>query len=150
MRTSFALILLLAAFACLADARPPSRELCTKRPQLDEWSDFNTTPGNMRPLKCARGWQTLNPARPADKAILDAFLEAEFASAQQQLKRARDAARYCAAGVESAAYSGYFLGCIIRGARADDVQAQGVVTYTCKGSSKVLKLGLNAEGTYAC
>ena len=104
----------------------------------------------MRPLQCARGWQTLNPAKPADKTILDAFLEAEFASAQQQLKRARDAARYCAAGVESATYSGYFLGCIIRGARADDVQAQGVVTYTCKGSSKALKLGLNAEGSYAC
>lgn len=119
-------------------------------PPARRWSDFNTTPGNMRPLKCAQGWQTLNPAKPADKAILDAFLEAEFASAQQQLKRSRDTAHYCAAGVESAIYSGYFLGCIIRGARADDVQAQGVVTYTCKGSSKPMKLGLNAEGIYAC
>lgn len=36
MRTSFALILLLAACACLAEARPPNRELCTKRPKLDE------------------------------------------------------------------------------------------------------------------
>jgi hypothetical protein len=181
----------------------------------------------MRKLPCAAGWQTLNPSKPADKAVLDAFLSAEFAAAQVQLKRQRDSKYYCPAGVKSASYSGYFLKCIIRGTKvsragvegvapgeavrhqltcthrerpssrlcmlhrnldtkkgplpvsacftysctqralpeplslprprcpfclplqSDNVQAQGIVTYNCKGSSKQLKLGLNAEGRYA-
>ena len=104
----------------------------------------------MRPLPCADGWETMNPKNAADKAILDSFLAAEFAAAQVQLKRARDTTYYCPAGVKSASYSGYFLKCIIRGSAADEVQAQGIVTYVCNGSSDKLQLGLNAEGQYAC
>jgi len=143
---SFALVLLLAACACLANARGLS---CIKRPLLDEFSEYNTTPGNMRALPCAPGWQTMDPSKSADKAVLDAFLGAEFAAAQVQLKKQRSP-YYCPAGVKSVSYSGYFLKCIIRGAKADDVQAQGIVTYTCNGSNKKLQLGLNAEGQYAC
>lgn len=99
----------------------------------------------MRPLPCAAGWTKMDPSNPSQRAILNSFLEAEFGAAQRQLQKARSPA-YCAAGVESASYSGYFLAC----QSGANVQAQGVVTYVCNGSSKKLQLGLNAEGTYTC
>ena len=105
----------------------------------------------MRPLPCAPGWQKLDAKRASDRAIMDAFLEAEFAAAQRQLKRQPEPSPYfCPNGVATAQYSGYFLGCIIPGTAVDEVQAQGVVTYTCKGTSKQLQLGLNAEGQFKC
>lgn len=105
----------------------------------------------MRPLPCAPGWHKLDAKRPADRAVMDAFLEAEFAAAQRQLKRQHNPSPFsCPDGVSSAEFSGYFLGCIIPGTAVDEVQAQGVVTYTCKGSASKLRLGLNAEGQYKC